>query len=98
MIQSPLQPRVKDHIAVPGAVKYHIAGEPILPKASVEAIHDDLRRLHDDVLRSEKSLIASENPGYPLFVVSMPRKRLCVDSFPVEKSFFDSITSSTCFT
>ena len=76
-----------------GAAKYHIPGEPILPKAAVEATHGDLRRLHDDVLRREKSLIASENPGYPLYVVNVPRGLSYVDTFPVEKFFlrFDYI-------
>ena len=93
MIQPPSQPRVQDHIHVCGAVKYHIVDEPILPKASVEAIHGDLRRLHDNVLRREKSLIASENPGYPLYVVNVPRQRLYADTIPAEKFFlrFDYI-------
>ena len=55
MIQPPLQPRVQDRIPIPSAAKYHIPGEPILPKASVEAIHGDLRRLHDDVLWERKA-------------------------------------------
>ena len=93
MIQPPPQPRVQDRIPVPGAAKYHIAGEPILPKASVHAIHVDLRRLHDDVMRREKILIASENPVYPLYVVNVPRQRLYVDTITAEKFFlrFDYI-------
>ena len=45
------------------------------------------------MLRREKSLIASENPGYPLYVVNVPWKKLYVDSFPSEKFFlrFDYI-------
>lgn len=50
MIQPPTQPRVQDRILVMGAAKYHIPGEPILPKAPLEAIYSDLRRFHDDVL------------------------------------------------
>jgi len=93
MIQPPPQPRVQDRIPVMGAVKYHIPGEPILPKAAVEAIYGDLRRLHDDVLRREKSLIASQNLGYPLYVVNVPQQRLYIDTFPAEKFFlrFDYI-------
>ena len=93
MIQPPQQPRVQDRIAILGAAKCHIPGHPILPKAAVEAIYGDLRRLHDDVLRREKSLIASENPGYPLYVVNVPRQRFYVDIFPAENFFlrFDYI-------
>lgn len=87
MIQPPQQPRFQDRIPIPGAAKFHIPGVPILTKAAVEAIYGDLRRLHDDVLRREKSLIASKNPGYPLYVVNMPQERLYVDIFSVEKIF-----------
>lgn len=92
MIQPPQQPRVQGHIPIPGAVKWHIPGEPILSKAAVEATHGDLR-LHDDVLRREKSLIASENPGYALYMVNVSRQRSYVDTFPAEKFFlrFDYI-------
>ena len=55
MIQPPPQPRVQDRIPIPGATKCHIPGDPILPKAAVEAIYGNLRRLHDDVLRREKA-------------------------------------------
>jgi hypothetical protein len=72
MSQPPPQPRVQDRIPIQGAHKYHIPGNPILSKEAVEAIDGDLRRLHDDVLRREQSLIASENPGYPLYVVNVP--------------------------
>jgi hypothetical protein len=54
MIQPPQQPWVQDRIDIPGAVKHHIPGHPILPKAAVEAIYGDLRRLHDDVLQRER--------------------------------------------
>ena len=88
MIQPPQQPRVQDRIPIPVVAKWHIAGEPILPKAELEATHGDLRRLHDDVFRREKSLIASENPGYPLYVVNVSRQRsLYVNAFPAEKFF-----------
>src|SRR3990170_6533853 len=84
---------MQDRIPIPGAAKHHIPSHPILPKAAVEAIYSDLRRLHDDVLQREKSLIASENPGYPLYVVNVPRQRFYVDTFPAEKFFlrFDYI-------
>ena len=53
----------------------------------------DLRRLHDDVLWVEKGLIASKDPGYPLYVVNIPRQMSYVDSFPADKFFlrFDYI-------
>ena len=50
MSQPPLQPRVQDHMPIIGVAKYDIPDDPILPKAAVEAIYGDLRRLHDDVL------------------------------------------------
>ena len=62
-------------------------GEPILPKAALGARSGNLRRLHDDVLRIEKGLIASKNPGYPLYVVNVPRQLLYVHTFPAEKFF-----------
>ena len=93
MIQPPQQPRVQDRIDIPGADKWHIPGQPILPAAVLGARFGDLRRLHDDVLRIEKGLIASIDPGYPLYVVNIPRKMSYVDSFPADKFFlrFDYI-------
>ena len=67
--------------------KWHIAGEPILPKAAIAARFGDVRRLHDDVLRIEKGLIASKNLGYPLYVVNVPRQLSYVDTFPSKKFF-----------
>ena len=45
------------------------------------------------MLQREKSLIASENPGYPLYVVNVPWQRFSIDTFPAEKFFlrFDYI-------
>ena len=45
------------------------------------------------MLRVEKGLIASTDPGYPLYVVNVPRQRSYVDSFPADKFFlrFDFI-------
>jgi hypothetical protein len=98
MSQPPPQPMVQDRIPIQGARKYHIPGNPILSNEAVEAIDGDLRRLHDDVLWREQSLIASENPGYPLYVVNVPQQRLYVQTFPRKSSSFDLTTSSTCFT
>ena len=93
MIQPPQQPRLQDRIDIPDADKWHIPGQSILPTTVLRAKFGDLRRLHDDVLRIEKGLIASKDPGYPLYVVNVPRQLSCVDTFPAEKFFlqFDYI-------
>ena len=65
--QPPLEPRVVDRIPVEGAQRFHVAGQPILPAKALEHIlNNDLRRLHEDVLAREKSLLVAEKPGYPL--------------------------------
>ena len=53
----------------------------------LQARFDDLRRLHDDVLRIEKGLIASKDPGYPLYMVNIPQQLSNIDFFPVDKLF-----------
>ena len=85
MIQPPQQPRVQDHVDILGADKLHIPGQLILPAAALGTRFGDLRRLHDDVLRIEKGLIASKDPGYPLYVVKVPRQLSYVDFFPANK-------------
>ena len=87
MIQPPQQPRLQDRIDIPDADKWHIPGQPILPAIELQARFGDLRRLHDDVMRVEKGLIASIDPGYPLYVVNVPRQMSYVDSFPADKFF-----------
>ena len=87
MIQPPQQPRLQDHIDIPDADKWHIHGQPILPATALRARFGNRRRLHDDVLRVEKGLIASKDPGYPLYVVNVPRQMSYVDSFPANKFF-----------
>ena len=87
MIQPPQQPRVQDHVDIPSAAKWHIPGQPILPKAALDARFGDLRRLHDDVLQIEKGLVASKHPGYPLYVVNVPQQLSYIDTFPAEKFF-----------
>ena len=93
MIQPPQQPRLQDRIDIPDADKWHIPGQPILPATVLRARFGDLRRLHDDVLWIEKGLIASKDPGYPLYVVNVPRQLSYVDTFPAKKFFlrFDYI-------
>ena len=53
----------------------------------------NVRRLHDDVLQTEKGLIASKNLGYPLYVVNMPRQRSYIHTCLADKFFlrFDYI-------
>ena len=93
MIQPPQQPRLQDRIDIPDADKWHIPSQPILPATALRARFGDLRRLHDDVLRIEKGLIASKDPGYPLYVVNVPRQLSYVDFFAADKFFlrFDYI-------
>ena len=45
------------------------------------------------MLREEKGLIASKDPGYPLYMVNIPQQLSYVDSFPADKFFlrFDYI-------
>ena len=87
MIQPPQQPWVQDRIDITGADKLHIPGQPILPAAALKARFGDLRSLHDDVLQIEKGLIALKDPGYPLYVVNVPRQMSYVDCFPADKFF-----------
>ena len=93
MIQLPQQPWLQDRIDILDADKWHIPGQPILPATALRARFGDLKRLHDDVLRVEKDLIASKDPGYPLYVVNVPRQLSYVDFFPADKFFlrFDYI-------
>ena len=66
--QLPLEPRVVDRIPVEGAQHFHVAGQAILPAKELEHIlNNDLRRLHEDVLAREKSLLVAEKPRYPLY-------------------------------
>ena len=87
IIQPPQEPRLQDRIDIPDADKWHIPGQPILHATALQARFGDLRRLHDDVLRVEKGLIASKDPGYPLYVVNVPRQMSYVNSFPADKFF-----------
>jgi hypothetical protein len=84
--QPPLQPRKVDRIPVEGAEQFHVAGHPILPRKALEDIlNNDLRRLHEDVLAREKSLLASKNPGYPLYAAQVPGGKLYVERWPADK-------------
>jgi hypothetical protein len=72
---------------------FHVTGEPMLPPKPLEAIYGDLRRLHDHVLSTEKSLLASKDPGYPTYAARVPEGKCYVDTRPAEVVFlrFDHI-------
>ena len=55
----------EERVPVKGAAMFHLTGEPMLPPKPLEALSGDLRRLHDHVLLTEKSLLALKDPGYP---------------------------------
>ena len=71
----------------------HVTGDPMLPPKLLKALLGDLRRLHDHVLPTEKSLLASEDPGYPLYAVCVPEGKFYVDTLPAEVFFlrFDHV-------
>jgi hypothetical protein len=91
--QSALPTDFEDHVPVKGAAMFHVAGQPILPLKLLEGISGDLRRLHDHVLSTEKSLLASKAPGYPLYAVRVPQAKCYVDTLPADVFFlrFDHI-------
>ena len=79
--QPPLEPRVVDRIPVEGKKRFHVAGDPILPTKVLEHIlNNDLRRLHEDVLARERSLLISENPGYPLYAAQVSGGKLYIET------------------
>ena len=49
-------------VPVEGAAMFHVTGESMLPPKPLETLSGDLRRLHDHVLSTEKSLLASKDP------------------------------------
>jgi hypothetical protein len=83
----------EERVPIVGAAMFHVAGEPILPPKPLAAISGDLRRLHDHVLSTEKSLLASKDPGYPLYAVRVPEGKCYVNTQPSEVFFlrFDHI-------
>ena len=84
--QPPLKPREVDRIPVVGAERIHVAGHPILPQKALEDIlNNDLRRLHEDVLARQKSLLISKNPGYPLYAAQVLGGKLYVERWPADK-------------
>jgi hypothetical protein len=76
--QPPPQTRV-DSVPMKHAPLLHRVGKPMVPADALAAITGDLRRLHDHVLSTERSLLASDEPGYPLYTVHVP----CTDKMYV---------------
>ena len=75
-----------DRIPVEGAKRFHVAGEPILPAKALEHIlNNDLKRLHEDVLASEKSLLTVAKLGYPLYAAQVSGGKLYVERWPTDK-------------
>ena len=65
----------------------------MLPPDALSATTGDFRRLHDHVLSTEKSLLRSNDPGYPLYAVKVPKGWGFYDENPAEMFFlrFDYI-------
>ena len=83
-----------DHVPMKHAPLIHVAGEPMVPANALAAIEGDLRRLHDHVLSTERSLLASDDPGYPLYTVHVPSScKMYVHTCPADLFFlrFDYI-------
>ena len=72
----------EERVPVKGAAMFHVTGEPMLSPKLQEALLGDLRRLHDHVLSTEKSLLASKDPGYPTYVARVPKGKCYVDTRP----------------
>ena len=84
--QPPLKPRVVDRTPVEGKKRFHVAGDPILyAKALEHILNNDLRRLHEDVLAREKSLLIAEKPGYPLYTAKVLAGKLYVENWPANQ-------------
>ena len=72
----------EERVRVKGVVMFHLTGEPMLLPKPLEALSGDLRRLHDHVLSTEKSLLASKDPGYPTYAARVPEGKCYVDTRP----------------
>ena len=83
----------EERVPMKGAAMFHLTGEPMLPPKPLEALSRNLRRLHDHVLSTEKSLLASKDPGYPTYAARVPEGKCYVDTRPAEVFFlrFDHI-------
>lgn len=91
--QPPPAIRVRDRVPIRNAPLVHIAGQPMLPPDALSATTGDFRRLHDHVLSTEKSLLRSNDPGYPLYAVKVPKGWGFYDETPADMFFlrFDYI-------
>ena len=91
--QPPLQTRV-DSVPMKHAPLLHVVGKPMVPADALAAITGDLRRLHDHVLSTERSLLASDDLGYPLYTVRVPcNGKMYISTCPADLFFqrFDYI-------
>ena len=77
----------EERVPVKGADMFHVMGEPMLQPKLLEALSGDLRRLHDHVLSTKKSLLASKDPRYPTYAARVPEGKCYVDTLPVEVFF-----------
>ena len=74
----------EESVPVKGAAMFHLMGESMRPPKPLEALSGDLRRLHDHVLSTEKSLLASKDPGYPTYAARVPEGKCYADTRPAE--------------
>ena len=88
------QPSTKVDRPMKHAPLIHVAGELMVPANALAAITGYLRRLHDHVLSTERRLLASDDPGYPLYTVHVPSScKMYVHTCPADLFFlrFDYI-------
>jgi hypothetical protein len=85
--QPPPVTRVADTVSIRDAPLIHVAGKSMLPPDGLMAIHGDLRRLHDHVLETENSLLASKDPGNPVYAVHLLMGKGYVATCPVDMFF-----------
>ena len=83
----------EERVPVKSGVMFHLMGELMLLPKLLEALSRDLRRLHDHVLSTEKSLLASKDPGYQTYAARVVEGKCYIDTQPAEVFFlrFDHI-------
>ena len=86
-----------EEVPVKRAAMFHVMGEPMLAPKPLEAISGDLRRLHDHLLSTEKSLLASKDPGYPTYAARVLEVKCDVDTWPRRCSSCGLSISLRCF-
>ena len=72
---------------------FHVTGEPMLLPKPLEALSRDLRRLHDHLLSTEKSLLASKDPGYPTYAARVPEGK-CTSTHGLQRCYSCGLTIS----